>query len=83
MKLATDEQILEMFNKYRKDVIKLIVDTAKEKGFEAPEEIEEVGLWDEVFSNMVDADFVTEVVDGIEDSVGLEDYGFVDQNSDE
>lgn len=78
MKLATDAEILEVFNKYRESVIKKVVDKAKEEGFEATENVKEAELWDEIFSNMQDDDFVVEVVDGIGDSVGFEDYGFID-----
>lgn len=80
MKLATDAEILEMFNKYRAEVIKKVVEEAKEDGFEVTEEVKESELWDEIFCGMLNDDFIGEVVDGIDDSVGFEEYGFKDVN---
>lgn len=83
MKLATDTEILELFNKYRETVLKKFVETAKQDGFEVTEEVKESELWDEIFSAMQEDDFVREVVDGIEDSVGFEEYGFKDVDEEE
>lgn len=80
MKLATDAEILEMFNKYRVEVIKKLVEEAKDDGFEVTEEVKESELWDEIFCGMLNDDFIGEVTDGIVDSVGFEEYGFKDVN---
>lgn len=80
MKLATDAEILEMFNKYRVEVIKKLVEEAKDDGFEVTEEVKESELWDEIFCGMLNDDFIGEVTDEIVDSVGFEEYGFKDVN---
>lgn len=83
MKLATDAEILEVFNKYREQMIKKVVDLAKKDGFESTDEVKEVDLWDEIFCKQLDDGYVREVVDGIEDSIGFEEYGFKDLNEEE
>lgn len=81
MKKAADQQILDLFNKYRDQINNRFIEVIKSRGYESTDEVSEEGLWDELFCGMmIEDDHLNNIVDSIEDSVGLDSYGFVNTN---
>lgn len=73
----SDEKVLELFRKYEKNVLEGFVKYVEsERYIRNEKELDEEGLWDEIFNGMSDKDFMREVLENMERSVGLEVYGF-------
>lgn len=83
MQKATDEQILALVNKYRDQINSRLIEAFKRAGLEPTQEVNEDGLWDELFCAVIDDEFLDGVVDSINDSVGADVYGFTCPDSDE
>ena len=75
--MSIDKEVIDIFEQYGQEaVMKNVLASIKERGYKEVE-VDVNGLWEEIFCQMVDEDFADLVVDSIENSIGLESYGFV------
>ena len=72
----TDDQIVELGRKYKDDILNAFMDKAKEREYKIPSIIPERDIFDELLSMCSSPDFVGNVIDSIEDSIGMDEYGF-------
>ena len=73
---ATDAELLEVVKKYKKQLVDKFLELASED-YEAGEGVKEVDILDEMLCIMDDEDFIADTISCIEDSVGMDSYGFI------
>jgi len=71
----SDEQVIKLFRKYEKQTMDCFVGVVKDNYVLEEDKLNQYGIWDEMFCKMSDEEFCSDVLDGISDSVGVEEYG--------
>lgn len=80
----SDVEVLELFRKYEQQTFETFVTTCTE-GETAYDvtNINQYAVWDEMFGAMCDDEFCELILDGMENSVGVEDYGIINPDDEE
>ncbi len=79
---VTDKQIIKLFRRYERRIHKNFSKRCAKEGFIITEKTDYVGLLDEMFSEMCSEEFAEQVIESINDSIGMEEYGlFFDYNA--
>lgn len=71
----TNEQKLELFDKYFPGMLKIFLKVAEDQGYKA-DVINQYEIADEMLCKCQETEFMEGVVESIEDSVSMEQYGF-------
>jgi len=81
----SDEKVIELFRKYEKETVEKLINYGVEERTCKLEDnnLDVVGIWDEIFCIIQDKDFLELLFDGIENSIGVEEYGFIIDEDDE
>lgn len=82
MSKLSDQQILELFRNYEDSIVDNFKKYAKDRGYDATN-LDLEGFWHEGFSLMDDRDFFEMVVDNMENSIGPEEYGLINEEDDD
>lgn len=76
MKQASDVELLDLMKKYKKQILKAFKESAKESDYSETKEVSEVDILDQILCQASDENFIGDVIDSIEDSVGMDSLGY-------
>jgi hypothetical protein len=80
MSKLTKENCWKLTEKYKDGFFAKFETMCEERGYSINGEIDEEGIWDEVLCKVLDKHIIEDIIVGIEDSISLEEYGFVDED---
>lgn len=73
-KLNESNEIVNLFEKYKKEIIETFISACKREDIEVVN-LDVVGIFDEILSKTNDEKFMVDLIDDIRNSVGVEAYG--------
>lgn len=76
MKQATDVELLDLMKKYKEQILKAFADAVKESGYTETDEVSEVDILDNILAQASEENFIGDVIDSIEDSIGMDSLGY-------
>jgi hypothetical protein len=71
----SDKVILDLFRKHEQSFFQGLFRSAENEGYTV-KKVDYSGLLEEAFCQMSTGEFAMNVVEGIENSIGMEDFGF-------
>lgn len=76
MKQASDVELLDLMKKYKDQILKAFSESTKESGYTETNEVSEVDILDQILCQASEENFIGDVIDSIEDSVGMDSLGY-------
>lgn len=76
MKQATDVELLDLMKKYKDQILKAFGEASKEADYAETEEVSEVDILDNILAQAAEENFIGDVIDSIEDSIGMDSLGY-------
>lgn len=79
----SDEKVLDIFRKYEEQTIKQFIESCENNGYSMSEYPDFEGIWEEILSEMSSKDFMENVIDSMNNSIGIEEYGIINEDEEE
>lgn len=76
MKQASDVELLDLMKKYKDQILNAFSESAKESGYTETNEVSEVDILDQILCQASEENFIGDVIDSIEDSVGMDSLNY-------
>ena len=76
MKQASDVELLDLMKKYKDQILKAFSESAKESEYTETNEVSEVDILDQILCQASEENFIGDVIDSIEDSIGMDSLGY-------
>ena len=76
MKQASDVELLDLMKKYKDQILNAFSQSAKESEYTETNEVSEVDILDQILCQASEENFIGDVIDSIEDSIGMDSLGY-------
>lgn len=71
----SDKVIVDVFRRYEKEVFSTFMEVSHKRDYKE-KDVDYSGILDEMFCQMVQDEFMERVIESIEDSISMKEYGF-------
>ena len=76
MKQASDVELLDLMKKYKDQILNAFTQSSKESEYTETNEVSEVDILDQILCQASEENFIGDVIDSIEDSIGMDSLGY-------
>lgn len=76
MKQASDVELLDLMKKYKDQILNAFKQSTEEHEYTENNEVSEVDILDHILCQASEENFIDDVIESIEDSIGMDSLGY-------